>query len=319
MRKSRRGGSLDEMALDRWERCARMSRDRNGGQLGRLENGEDSRLCSAVPATALDRTGELASREVPDEVLLRGRDDVRFAKGWLSGEDSTGEFWASPKSNQKARVIFWEDVYAASRRYPGYWRRVRPAQANECESGLAPEESELDGLQAEERQDRHDPRSRRRHWRLGWSGNDDPGCPAKPCANFLLFPQWGEPYGIAGKSMSRSTSPTSVTAARGISSWPSSRRPEEHSWNVFPHCPEADRHGARTGDTGLTRTNFYFSTAGRGRVAARTPQFRLATAPAADWARAVARTYSSRMPIFSVRVQGSDSGLLLGSVVATPE
>ena len=33
--------------------------------------------------------------------------------------------------------------------------------------------------------------------------NDDPGCPAKACANFLLFPQWGEPYGIAGKSISR--------------------------------------------------------------------------------------------------------------------
>ena len=33
--------------------------------------------------------------------------------------------------------------------------------------------------------------------------NDDPGCPAKACASFLLFPQWGEPYGIAGKSISR--------------------------------------------------------------------------------------------------------------------
>lgn len=33
--------------------------------------------------------------------------------------------------------------------------------------------------------------------------NDDPGCPAKPCANFLLFPQWGEPYGIAGKAITR--------------------------------------------------------------------------------------------------------------------
>ena len=33
--------------------------------------------------------------------------------------------------------------------------------------------------------------------------NDDPGCPAKPCANFLGYPQWGEPYGIAGKWISR--------------------------------------------------------------------------------------------------------------------
>ena len=33
--------------------------------------------------------------------------------------------------------------------------------------------------------------------------NDDPQCPAKACANFLRFPQWGEPYGIAGKWISR--------------------------------------------------------------------------------------------------------------------
>jgi hypothetical protein len=33
--------------------------------------------------------------------------------------------------------------------------------------------------------------------------NDDPTCPAKACANFLGYPQWDEPYGIAGKSISR--------------------------------------------------------------------------------------------------------------------
>ena len=33
--------------------------------------------------------------------------------------------------------------------------------------------------------------------------NDDPTCPAKACANFLGYPQWGEPYGIAGKWISR--------------------------------------------------------------------------------------------------------------------
>jgi hypothetical protein len=33
--------------------------------------------------------------------------------------------------------------------------------------------------------------------------NDDPGCPAKPCANFLGFPQWGETYGIAGRGVTR--------------------------------------------------------------------------------------------------------------------
>jgi hypothetical protein len=28
--------------------------------------------------------------------------------------------------------------------------------------------------------------------------NDDPGCPEKACANFIQFPQWDGPYGIAG-------------------------------------------------------------------------------------------------------------------------
>ena len=115
--------------------------------------------------------GNLPAGKYQTRYFFAGEMTLLFAKGWFSGEDSTGEFWASPKSNQKARVIFWEDVYAVKPSIPGYWRPRRPAQANECESpGLAPEEPELDGLQAEERQDRHDPRSRRRHRRLGWSG-----------------------------------------------------------------------------------------------------------------------------------------------------
>jgi hypothetical protein len=28
--------------------------------------------------------------------------------------------------------------------------------------------------------------------------NDDPGCPAAVCHNFLGFPRWGGPFGIAG-------------------------------------------------------------------------------------------------------------------------
>jgi hypothetical protein len=37
----------------------------------------------------------------------------------------------------------------------------------------------------------------------GKAENDDPDCPAKPCANVLGFPQWGEPYGIAGGGVTR--------------------------------------------------------------------------------------------------------------------
>ena len=129
---------------------------------------------------------------------------LSFAKGWLSGEDSTGEFWASPKSNQKARVVFWEDVYAAKPSIPGYWRRVGPLRPTSA--------SLLTWLQKNPNLTVSKPRSGKigtLHARVVDIGvsdgavNDDPGCPAKACANFLLFPQWGEPYGIAGKSISR--------------------------------------------------------------------------------------------------------------------
>jgi hypothetical protein len=33
--------------------------------------------------------------------------------------------------------------------------------------------------------------------------NDDPKCPDKPCANFLGYPGWDAPYGMAGKSVTR--------------------------------------------------------------------------------------------------------------------
>ena len=56
--------------------------------------------------------------------------------------------------------------------------------------------------------------------------NDDPGCPAKACANFLQFPQWQGPYGIAGKSITRFYLSDAITAACDISSSSPLRRSE---------------------------------------------------------------------------------------------
>jgi len=129
---------------------------------------------------------------------------LSFAKGWFSGEDSTGEFWASLKSDQTARVIFWEDVYAAKPSGSGTWRRVGPLMQTSANL--------LAWLQTNPNLTVSKPRSGRigtihaRVVDIGVSDgavNDDPGCPAKACANFLLYPQWGEPYGLAGKSVSR--------------------------------------------------------------------------------------------------------------------
>ena len=115
--------------------------------------------------------GNLPAGKYQTRYFFAGEMTLLFAKGWLSGEDSTGEFWASPKSNQKARVIFWEDVYAAKPAYPGYWHPdgpLRPTSASLL--ATLQKNPNYDGLEAEEREDRHDPRSRRRHRRLGWSG-----------------------------------------------------------------------------------------------------------------------------------------------------
>ena len=148
--------------------------------------------------------GNLPAGKYQTRYFFAGEMKLLFAKGWFSGEDSTGEFWAQPKSNPNARVIFWEDVYAVKPSAPGYWQRVGPLRQTSA--------SLLTWLQNNPNLTVSKPRSGKigtihaRVVDIGVSDgavNDDPQCPAKACANFLRFPQWGEPYGIAGKWISR--------------------------------------------------------------------------------------------------------------------
>jgi len=126
---------------------------------------------------------------------------VSFARGWFSEEDSTGEFAAYAKKNPDSRVVFWEDVYTTK---PGSLQRVGPPRRTAA--------SLLAWLQSNPNLTVSKPTSgrigaiRARVVDIGVADdavNDDPGCPAKACANFLGYPQWGEPYGIAGKWISR--------------------------------------------------------------------------------------------------------------------
>ena len=148
--------------------------------------------------------GNLPAGKYQTRYFFAGQMTALFPKGWFSGEDSTGEFWAQPKSNPNARVVFWEDVYAVKPSAPGYWQRVGPLRQTSA--------SLLAWLQQNPNLTVSKPRSGKigtihaRVVDIGVSDgavNDDPQCPAKACANFLRFPQWGEPYGIAGKSISR--------------------------------------------------------------------------------------------------------------------
>jgi hypothetical protein len=128
---------------------------------------------------------------------------VAFDKGWAVGEDSTGEFASAENKTPDLRVIFWEDVFPTKHKQ-GLTRVMGvPATAD----GV------VGWLRANPNLSVSPPRKGTIGSELpatvvdvsvaGKADNDDPGCPAKPCANFLGFPQWGEPYGIAGVGVTR--------------------------------------------------------------------------------------------------------------------
>jgi hypothetical protein len=145
--------------------------------------------------------GNMPTGTYQTKYFFAGQMKLSFARGWFSEEDSTGEFAAYAKKNRNSRVVFWEDVYTTK---PGTKERVGPPRRTAA--------SLLSWLQANPNLTVSKPTSgrigaiRARVVDIGVAEdavNDDPTCPAKPCANFLGYPQWGEPYGIAGKSISR--------------------------------------------------------------------------------------------------------------------
>ena len=145
--------------------------------------------------------GNLPSGKYKTKYFFAGQMMLSFASSWASGEDSTGEFNAWAKRNPDSRVIFWEDAYATR---PGSLQRIGPPRRTAA--------SLLAWLQSNPNLTVSKPTTgkigtiRARVVDIGVADgavNDDPGCPAKACANFLGYPQWGEPYGIAGKSVSR--------------------------------------------------------------------------------------------------------------------
>jgi len=145
--------------------------------------------------------GNMPTGAYQTKYFFAGQMKLSFARGWFSEEDSTGEFAAYAKKNRNSRVVFWEDVYTTK---PGSKDRVGPPRRTAA--------SLLAWLQSNRNLTVSKPTSgrigtiRARVVDIGVAHdavNDDPTCPAKACANFLGYPQWGEPYGIAGKWISR--------------------------------------------------------------------------------------------------------------------
>ena len=158
---------------------------------------------------------------------------LSFARGWFSEEDSTGEFAAYAKKNPKSRVVFWEDVYTTK---PGSLQRVGPPRRTAA--------SLLTWLQRNPNLTVSKPTSgrigtiRARVVDIGVAHdavNDDPTCPAKPCANFLGYPGGTSHTGLPGNGSAVSTWPMFVTAGNSICSWPLSK------WPVQPNSGRSSR------------------------------------------------------------------------------
>jgi hypothetical protein len=151
----------------------------------------------------LTEPGKVPVGTYETEYFFAGQMKVVFEEGWAVGEDSTGEFASAANRNPDLRVVFWEDVFPT--RHEQGLQRVKGVprtadavvgwlRANPHLSVTAPRKgtigSDLPATVVDVSvADKAD--------------NDDPGCPARPCANFLGFPQWGEPYGIAGGGVTR--------------------------------------------------------------------------------------------------------------------
>ncbi len=152
----------------------------------------------------LTRPGKVPEGTYPTEYFFAGQMKVVFDKGWAVGEDSTGEFASAENKNPELRVFFWEDVFPTKHKQglirvkgvPGTadgvvgWLRANPNL-----SVTAPSKgtigSDLPATVVDVSV-------------AGKADNDDPGCTAaKPCANFLGFPQWEATYGIAGDDVTR--------------------------------------------------------------------------------------------------------------------
>ena len=135
--------------------------------------------------------------------FFAGQMTVVFDEGWEVGEDSTGEFSSDQTKTPDLRVIFWEDVFPTKHK-----RGLTPVK------GVPRTKDGVVGwLRANPNLSVTTPRTGRIGADLpatvidvsvaAKADNDDPTCPAKPCANFLGFPQWEETYGIAGRGVTR--------------------------------------------------------------------------------------------------------------------
>jgi hypothetical protein len=166
-------------------------------------------LKGCVPAcgeTDSIEPGDLAEGVYQTEWFFGGEMQLTFDSGWTSREDSTGEFHASPLDDPDEDILFWEDVYPV--RPPGgatTWAAFDEPKRIEgvplTVAGL------LGWMRSSSQLDVSAPA----HGAIGDlpatvvdvkvaddAVDDDPkNCPVRACFNFVGFPQWDGPWGLA--------------------------------------------------------------------------------------------------------------------------
>lgn len=156
----------------------------------------DGEAAACLPLCA---TGGIGDSELPAASyqtlwFFNGAMTINLDTPWALSEDSTGEFSLGQVEDPDYRLVFWLDVYpvVAGTRVEGIpntatgllkWLRSDPGLVV-----YAPIESTIGAVPATAVDVAISPAA----------VNDDPGCPALVCHNFLGFPQWDEPFGIAG-------------------------------------------------------------------------------------------------------------------------
>lgn len=147
----------------------------------------------------LTRPGNLPEGDYTTKYFFGGQLTVTVPEGWMSFEDSTGEFALRPEGREDRALLFWIDVYpivdGTFEPVAGYdgtaksmvdWIAANPNVAV-IENGT----DRLGGLEA----------MRLEFGRAKDAVNVDRDCPpeVQPCVGLLSFPQWdGEFYSQGG-------------------------------------------------------------------------------------------------------------------------
>jgi hypothetical protein len=166
-------------------------------------------LKGCIPGCAAGNSiepGGLPEGVYETEWFFGGEMRLTFDPGWTSREDSTGEFQASPPDDPDEDVLFWEDVYPVEPP-DGATTWVAADGVKRIKGVPLTAAGLLDWMESSSQLDVSTPTpaaigelpATMVDVRVADDAvDDDPkNCPAPACFNFIGFPQWDGPWGLA--------------------------------------------------------------------------------------------------------------------------